>query len=291
MNKDKNIRINRLSVPTPEHRLDDMRAMLEFHDLPMILGTMLKYMPEEQYKLMVEDLKCTQEVLMESRAIFEEGGLPGRGALKILVGKGPEQNLDDAECAKIGKIIASMRGEPKKYYVGMTNFLGAACRIHNQIKTSYMEAVRLQANGDTHREDVPAVVNRMFAGKTMPTEEEIKKRQDEEVQRLKELNKKTEEKIQSTEEPEKTTEQPEAKPQPQPQETQPEAKPQPEVKSSQPDVSAQTIRYFRNQKAGAKPEEPQKEEEKPEEPAQKPRVFKQYIQPLKTAKFLTRNGD
>ena len=203
MEKENNIKINRLTRPVPESRLDDMRSLMEYHDTPMILAAMLRYMPDTEYRRMVEDLNYSNEVLLEERAIFEEGGLPGRGALKILVSKSPEQNLEAAECQKIGRIIASMQGEPRKYYVGMINFLKAACKISGLIWDSYREAAIANADKMHPPEQVPDVVNRLFPGKTMPTPEEIKKKEAEESKRLKELNKKakTQAKEQETNEP------------------------------------------------------------------------------------------
>jgi len=188
MEKSKNIRINRLTNPVPEHRINQMRSVMEFHDMPTVMVAMLKYMPESSFQLMLEDLKCAETFMLEQRAIFEEGGLPGQGAMKVLVGKGPEKQLDDAECAKIGRIIASMRSYPRQYYVGMMNFLGASCRIHHLIHDAYIAEVRKQVEGSTPSEQVPDVVNRMFPGKEMPTESELKEKEKAELERLKELH-------------------------------------------------------------------------------------------------------
>ena len=265
-----------------ESRIDEMRSVLEFHDLPTVLLAAIKNMPEENFRRMMEELAAAGW----SSAVFEEGGLPGRGALKILVGKGPEQELSPSECAKIGKIIASMKGEPRKYYVGMVNFLGAACRIHHEIKTSYMDAVRAGAEGNAPSEKVPDAVYRLFPGKKPPTKEEIKKREEEEIQRLKELNAKTGAQEKGSEKGPEKSEKAE--------------KEEDKAAGAQPDVSAQVIRHFRKEAAPAeKPEETepegqaQEEKEKPQAQTapgkEKAGQFKQYVQPLNVSAQLIRH--
>lgn len=186
MEKDKNIIINKLSVPVPEYRHDEIREMLAFHDMPTVLSTILKYIPEENFRHVIRDLKNEQGVVMESMINEREGN--GQGALKILVGKSLDGKLTDSECDKIGAIIASMDGVPKGYYVGMVNFLGASCRIYHRIQGSYAEAALKRAktkSGDHPKgippEQVPEVVNRMFPGKTIPTDAELKQRAEQET--------------------------------------------------------------------------------------------------------------
>ncbi len=307
MEKDKSIRINRLTTPAPDHRLDEMRSLLETHDLPLVMLAMLKYMPEASFRLMVEDLKCTGTFIHEQQAIFEEGGLPGQGALKVLVGKGPEKQLDPSECAKIGRIIASMRGYPRQYYVGMMNFLGASCRIHHEIKTAYMEEVRQQTAGGSPSEQVPDVVDRMFPGKKQPSQEEIKQREKDELERLKNLNKETMQEIQGEEgqaEYKKEFQRERAGTQPAEAPPQPEKKEEPKKRMK---TRAQEFAQAQREKRGIQQEEeaqtPQetaqeiaKPEEKPEpKPKPKPKKkekpkpqFKQYVPQLSISKGFSR---
>lgn len=288
MQKQKNIRINRLTQPVPEYRLDEMRSLLEFYDMPVILSALIKYMPEQNYRLMLEDLSCAQNVVLEERAVFEEGGLPGRGALKILVNKSPDQDLSPSECDKIGKIIASMEGEPKKYYVGMMNFLGAACRIHHEIKTSYMNSIRKRAQGGAPEEQVPDAVFRMFPGNKPPTQAEIKKREEEEIERLKQLNDKVknEQPVQQQAKPEGAEQAGEEyeswakkraglQQEEQPQEEQPKEQPQ--------QAKAETPKPAPEVKEAPAPE-PATEPKKKKPPKQQ---FKQYVPQLQISKGFT----
>jgi hypothetical protein len=189
--------IKRLPKDVPGYRVDEINSLLEFHDLQDVLAAMLRYMPEANFSLMTEELR-SETVSGGSRKIFEEGGLPGSGALKILVGKGPDNQLTPDECVKIGKIIASMRGVPRQYYVGMMNFLGSAKRIYDTIHDAYVDEIRKQAEpGAKPSMTVPSIVNTMFPGKTMPTEAEIKKREQEEMDRLATLKDTTNQKIEA----------------------------------------------------------------------------------------------
>ena len=58
-------------------------------------------------------------------------------SIKDLVGKdeGDELDLDDAR--SIGRKISKMKGDDRKKYVGIVNFMGASCRIYNEIWANY----------------------------------------------------------------------------------------------------------------------------------------------------------
>ena len=58
-------------------------------------------------------------------------------SIKDLVGKdeGDELDLDDARA--IGRKISKMKGDDRKKYVGIVNFMGASCRIYNEIWANY----------------------------------------------------------------------------------------------------------------------------------------------------------
>ena len=58
-------------------------------------------------------------------------------SIKDLVGKdeGDELDLDDARA--IGRKISKMKGDDRKKYVGIVNFMGASCRIYNEIWENY----------------------------------------------------------------------------------------------------------------------------------------------------------
>jgi hypothetical protein len=281
MERNSHMRINRLTRPVPEYRLDEIRSILEYHELPVVLTSMLKYMPEENFRLMIEDLRHSIDVMLENQAIFEENTLPGQGALKILVGKVADQKLSPSECEKIGKIIASMEGLPRRNYVGMINFLGAACRIHHEIKDAYINAVRAQAQGNATKEAVPEVVYRMFPKKEM-SDAEVKAQQRAEIERLSGLRGRAAEAQEETEREESQRENEEEQTAQQP--VQQPAEPTQPIE--QPTEEEQPIQE--------QPEIAEPAEKKPKKPAKPKPQFKQFVPPI-TVKgyrptFITRTG-
>lgn len=60
-----------------------------------------------------------------------------KGDLKKLVGKEEDEELTVKDASRLGKKIAKMDGEKKRKYVGIINFLGASCRIYNEIWDNY----------------------------------------------------------------------------------------------------------------------------------------------------------
>ena len=81
-----------------------------------------------------EDIQHYAEPTFESYTyrIIAEGN-----SIKDLVGKdeGDELDLDDARA--IGRKISKMKGDDRKKYVGIVNFMGASCRIYNEIWANY----------------------------------------------------------------------------------------------------------------------------------------------------------
>jgi hypothetical protein len=58
-------------------------------------------------------------------------------SLKDLVGKTDDEELDLDDARSIGKKISRMKGEDRKKFVGIVNFMGASCRIYNEIWANY----------------------------------------------------------------------------------------------------------------------------------------------------------
>jgi hypothetical protein len=58
-------------------------------------------------------------------------------SLKDLVGKSDDEELDLDDARSIGKRISRMKGADRKKYVGIVNFMGASCRIYNEIWANY----------------------------------------------------------------------------------------------------------------------------------------------------------
>jgi hypothetical protein len=60
-----------------------------------------------------------------------------RNSLKELVGKEDDEELDLDDARRIGKKVSKMSGEDRKKFVGIINFMGASCRIYNEIWSNY----------------------------------------------------------------------------------------------------------------------------------------------------------
>jgi hypothetical protein len=58
-------------------------------------------------------------------------------SLKELVGKDDDEDLDLDDARRIGKKVSKMVGDDRKKYVGIINFMGASCRIYNEIWANY----------------------------------------------------------------------------------------------------------------------------------------------------------
>lgn len=58
-------------------------------------------------------------------------------SLKDLVGKADDEELDLGDARTIGKKISKMHGDDRKKYIGIVNFMGASCRIYNEIWANY----------------------------------------------------------------------------------------------------------------------------------------------------------
>jgi len=58
-------------------------------------------------------------------------------SLKDLVGKSDDEELDLDDARMIGKKISKMTGDDRKKFVGIVNFMGASCRIYNEIWANY----------------------------------------------------------------------------------------------------------------------------------------------------------
>ena len=58
-------------------------------------------------------------------------------SIKDLVGKDEEDELDLDDARAIGRKISKMKGDDRKKYVGIVNFMGASCRIYNEIWANY----------------------------------------------------------------------------------------------------------------------------------------------------------
>lgn len=71
------------------------------------------------------------QVSMNEKLVAEEN------SLKNLVGKSDDEELDIDDARTIGKKISKMHGDDRKKFIGIVNFMGASCRIYNEIWANY----------------------------------------------------------------------------------------------------------------------------------------------------------
>ncbi len=76
----------------------------------------------------------TESMTFESFIAINE---KSRNSLKELVGKDDEEELDLDDARRIGKKVSRMTGDDRKKFVGIINFMGASCRIYNEIWANY----------------------------------------------------------------------------------------------------------------------------------------------------------
>jgi hypothetical protein len=73
-------------------------------------------------------------------------------SLKDLVGKTDDEELDLDDARAIGKKITKMKGEDRKKYIGIVNFMGASCRIYNEIWANYKPVDPTKKKSNTGKE-------------------------------------------------------------------------------------------------------------------------------------------
>ena len=90
------------------------------------------YEIDEDYNY--DDMHSYAEPTFESYTyrIIAEGN-----SIKDLVGKDETDELDLDDARAIGRKISKMKGDDRKKYVGIVNFMGASCRIYNEIWANY----------------------------------------------------------------------------------------------------------------------------------------------------------
>lgn len=91
--------------------------------------------PDTAYRKGLEDMyhyMLSKVVPEEDETIVTE-----ENSLKTLVGKSDDEELDLDDARTIGKKISKMRGDDRKKFVGIVNFMGASCRIYNEIWANY----------------------------------------------------------------------------------------------------------------------------------------------------------
>ena len=82
-------------------------------------------------------IKSNDEILRNRAISTFESFVTEGNSLKDLVNKSDDDELDLDDARLIGKKISKMKGEDRKKYVGIVNFMGASCRIYNEIWANY----------------------------------------------------------------------------------------------------------------------------------------------------------
>lgn len=57
--------------------------------------------------------------------------------IKALVGKDGKEELTPSDAKTIGRKISKMTGKNRQKYIGIVNFMGASCKIFNNIWANY----------------------------------------------------------------------------------------------------------------------------------------------------------
>lgn len=93
--------------------------------------------PDYAYRKGLEDMYhyVLSKVVPETEG--EEGIVTEENSLKTLVGKSDDEELDLDDARTIGKKISKMHGDDRKKFIGIVNFMGASCRIYNEIWANY----------------------------------------------------------------------------------------------------------------------------------------------------------
>lgn len=75
---------------------------------------------------------------MQSRLkSFTEFNSINESGLKALVGKSDKEELTPSDAKSIGRKISKMHGKSRQKYIGIVNFMGASCKIFNNIWSNY----------------------------------------------------------------------------------------------------------------------------------------------------------
>lgn len=92
--------------------------------------------PDTAYRKGLEDMYH----YMLSKVVpndVDEAVVTEANSLKNLVGKSDDEELDLDDARTIGKKISKMKGDDRKKFIGIVNFMGASCRIYNEIWANY----------------------------------------------------------------------------------------------------------------------------------------------------------
>ena len=86
------------------------------------------------------------------KAISFKDFVMNENSIKDLVGKNDDEELDLDDARAIGRKISKMKGDDRKKYVGIVNFMGASCRIYNEIWANYKPVDKTKKNANRGKE-------------------------------------------------------------------------------------------------------------------------------------------
>ena len=132
-----------LSVPTsiiqymqqtgiPVHEQADLYERFVAYSIGLMSGDEVN-----QFDSYISDAESDYETEAMTFESFIQLNEKKRNSLKELVGKDDDEELDLDDARSIGKKVSKMSGEDRKKFVGIINFMGASCRIYNEIWANY----------------------------------------------------------------------------------------------------------------------------------------------------------
>lgn len=119
-------------VGVPHEERSDLFERFVMYSIGFMQGEEVDYF--ESYAASHEGAYSNESMTFESFVAINE---KTRNSLKELVGKDDEEELDLDDARRIGKKVSRMTGEDRKKFVGIINFMGASCRIYNEIWANY----------------------------------------------------------------------------------------------------------------------------------------------------------
>jgi hypothetical protein len=116
----------------PVHEQADLYERFVAYSIGLMSGDEVN-----QFDSYISDAESDYETEAMTFESFIQLNEKKRNSLKELVGKDDDEELDLDDARSIGKKVSKMSGEDRKKFVGIINFMGASCRIYNEIWANY----------------------------------------------------------------------------------------------------------------------------------------------------------
>lgn len=115
-----------------------------------------------KYKDYAQKTLQNYENTMTTVQSFEDWKLNEANGIKALVGKTADEDLTVQDAKRIGAKISKMAGKSRQKYIGIVNFMGASCKVFNEIWANYKPVDKQRATENDDKEytkpEVPAAV-------------------------------------------------------------------------------------------------------------------------------------